>query len=166
MPRKCIYWTCFSNSKPIYFIHLPYEKDSWRTQQGKKFLLLASSTKSQDRWDCVTFQLYPKTLLSLSPACMHVPTSVTLGMAGEFATVRVLSLVLCWMLLCAPAMLTTRRIWERFYKGLWSYCRVVSHNIEGKNSPCSTTRKTLVGTISQVIYRKIAVELSSLNIIS
>lgn len=53
-----------------------------------------------------------------------------------------------WMLLCAPAIVSTRRGWERFYKGLWSYCGVGSHNLEGKTSPCSTTQKILVDTTS------------------
>lgn len=106
--------------------------------------------------------------LSLSSTSMHLPTSVTLGITGEFATVYVLSLLLfCGvaLLLCAPSIPTTRRGWERFYKGLWSYCGVGSYNLEGKTSPCSNTRKILVGTTSKVIYRKVAGELNSLNII-
>lgn len=124
---KYIYWTCFYNSKPIYFVQLPHEKDSWSTQLYKKFLLLALSTKSQDRWDFVTFQLYPKTLLSLSPTCTHVPTAVTLGIAGEFAPVCVLSLLLCCGAGCCCVQQPCsprggiRKILLRIMKLLWGW---------------------------------------------
>lgn len=73
-----------------------------------------------------SFQLYPKTLLLLSSTCMHMPTSVTLGIAGEFSTV-------CFHFFCAvgldAAVCTSnthykegiRKILQRAMKLLWGW---------------------------------------------
>lgn len=114
----------------------------------------------------MTFQLYPKTLLSLSPTCMHVPTSVTLGIAEEFATVCVLSLLLC----CGAGCCCENQPYspqggdeKDFTKGYEVIVGLDPIILKVRALPSPLPERHWLAQL--VIYRKVAVELSSPNIV-
>lgn len=90
---KCIYKTCFYNSNQSMFIFpmkMATEAHNYIRSSVLTTCFINKITGQMGHRTFCSFQLYPKTLLSLSSTCMHMPTSVTLGIFH-----CVFSLLLC-----------------------------------------------------------------------